>query len=671
MTNKGIIKRTLVGTFMSLALTPGFAEQQDNKASSQSNANEALPKADHAARMQADSRVVFIHPEDKTGGGRSKALYFHRPILAFKKNPNKGTDHPIIWEQAPYGSDYMSISLKVVLTTEKFRKLAPFAVKEQDTKLEVTNPELRVDQIVVDRWPIKLLRFDVKQNFPGKNYGSAFDLESLAAAPDVVDVKIKIPSDQYDLFLKDLQKDNIDFVPEYTFSNVITAFAQVSQGFTNSISTKIEDVLENQDLQEGDPIFQSSKRELRTAIRNKVDTVISVTDQSIVEMITVPDISTQLLKTEPTTFEELAKDPDLLSKVEAYLAPTIRKMGYTKVETNRETDTQTSTDEKKLTFKKDPNVVITDKDINKLEKEHKVVVTTSDDKDVIQAQEIEISYIRQGWRENITSAMTQAFIAKGVDKSFKRYTPIPSSFTLARFEAALGNNETLTSIFTNVPKGTVLCGIYDHVPPGWEPLDGTSERKFPDADWVPEKLENSNLPNLSGKFVRGAAGKENIGKEWQDGEITVPSQPIPGDAFSLTKDKDVLALGIPSKLQFPRVGHRIHRSKAKRQDAMPEKLWIGRLTQSNENVDFFQTVHWQLVALKPDSKQSIIPMDGQGRIDSKGENFHYFGSVRTVIKIADNNGIAGNYDTKPVPVDMSKEKHQPPHVQLQCILKMD
>jgi len=494
------------------------------------SANEALPRLESSAEMlMPDGRYVTIHRDAGVDGESNRAIYFHRPIFAFKLNSSNENGHQLIWRKVTEG-EFTFFELQVFLSTPSLRQTAATAARSQDTKLSVGADQATDAAIEVKRWPIKILRMTAENVLTGEVYASTHAPRSRRAEGDLVKVRFRIASDKYDELITALEAGDIQFIPEYTFNNAITAFAQNSTDVSGKLVVELENSLQASMVIEGGPIFQKDRASLENTVRNIVTSTISATDASILGSVQSSDILSKLLTSETELLEDLAKNPELLARVDDYLRPIIREMDFSKVTTDSETDTESDTVTAVLKYEKVGSGTVTAEDKRVLQREHKVVLTESENRKVIEPYSIDVSYIRSGWQENVVNIVFSAFIAKGRDESFFEDTPVSSEFTEETLQEVVETSSAELSPYTAYHKGFTICSFRRDLPTGFERLDGN--KKFPNETWLPAHLRGAIMPDMRDTFVRGATSSSDIASVDRDNILTIPQAVIDGGNFN-------------------------------------------------------------------------------------------------------------------------------------------
>ena len=228
-------------------------------------ANEVLPSIQAAADLELpDGRNITIHREAQTGQKRKGAIYFHRPIFAFIKNPDNKLEHPIFWDKIEYDNNIF-ISLHLLLSTLEFRELCSAAVIEEDPSLQIEKPEIKESDINVRPWPLKILKLEAKHALTGRKFGESLE-ESLRTTGNKVEVSIKIPSKNYPDFMKALNNERLKFSPSYTFENLIVASGSSATQITGEVSLAVNNIMNSHRLMEDKPIFQRDKSKLENIL---------------------------------------------------------------------------------------------------------------------------------------------------------------------------------------------------------------------------------------------------------------------------------------------------------------------------------------------------------------------------------------------------------------------
>lgn len=505
---------------------------------SASNVNEAFPTTLESASLGLpDGRNITIHREALVNGQRSNAIYFHRPLFAFVKNPDAETQsHPIIWDQIEY-EDHVYLGMKLVLSTPEFRELARGAVIEEDSLIRVEKPEIQERDIDVRAWPLTLLRFQARHSLVGKEYGVSLP-DSLRTSGDEIEISMKIPISEYPEFLSTLQNDRIKFSPSYTFSNAIVAFAQSATKISSEVSVAIDNALQSAQIEEGTPIFQKDAKRLRNVLRQSIVTTIRATDSAVLAHISPQDISGQILRPETTTFSDIEGNKELLEKVSAYLTPIIRKMSAenTTTDENNETTTDTKTKSIGLGYGAvgfSGEVKLSDEQIKTLEKKHNVVFKETEDKDIIEPHSIDISYIRESWQDSLVDIFQTIYLATGRNNTFQTDSSIRANFTADKLQGDIDANRIIVSPYNRVPKGIPMLSFRADVPKGWIALDGSTN--WPKENWVQKHLRGKPVPDMRGAFARGAKNTAEVGLVREGGKITVDKKniEIQGSSFNL------------------------------------------------------------------------------------------------------------------------------------------
>lgn len=512
--------------------------QTNGQSISGSNANEVLPSLQSSADLELpDGRNITIHRDANIGSIGSRAIYFHRPIFAFIQNPlasDSNIDHPLIYDKVEMDNN-VYINLRLILSTPEFRELARAAVIEEDPTVYQINSTVQEREIDVRPWPLKLLRLEVYHRLTGASYGVSIP-KSLRTSGDTIDVVFKFPVEKYDLFLDNLKNDQIEFSPSYTFNNAIVAFAQSATKISGEVSASISNALQSSQIEEGKPIFQADVQKLKNSLQQTITTTIRGTDISVLAHIKPQSITEQILKPIDMTFEEISKDKNLLAKVEAYLAPIVRKMSKDNDETTELNDK--TVDTKKQTTKvgygktgPDANVELSDEQVKTLENKHKIVFKQKESKDVLEAHSIEINYVREGWQNSLVDIFQTIYLATGSDASFSTDSPIRASFTKLMLNESISSESIIVSPYSRVPRGTSLLSFRADIPKGWIALDGSSN--WPSESWVPKHLQGKPVPDMRGAFARGAKSSAEIGKVHNSSKITIPQQILSLKASSL------------------------------------------------------------------------------------------------------------------------------------------
>lgn len=465
----GILMASTVLVTSSLAIAEDSG-QNILSGSKAANSNEVLPNLQASANLTTpDGRNITIHREAQTGAARSSAIYFHRPLFAFVPNPDtQNTDHSILWDKVEE-EGHMYVKLKLVLSTPEFRELARAAVIEDDPSIFADKQGIKERDIDVRPWPLKLLRLSAKNGLTGRTYGESLP-ESLRTAGDQIDVNLKIPTDKYDDFLNKLQNNRIKFSPSYTFSNSIVAFAQSATTISSDVTVTIDQALQTIQADEGQPIFQDDVRKLKNLLRQEITSTIRATDSQVLAHVTPHDISSQILKPTEVKFSTLDGNKDLLAKVEAYLAPIVRKMGQDNTDTKEKNDTTVDTQKQKLKLGASAatgasgSIELDKEQVKTLEKKHKVILTQSEDKNVIEPHSIEINYVREGWQSSLVDIFKTVYLSTGRDGSFQTDSPVLSSFTIDKLNEAIGNETIVISPYNRVPRGVPMLSFRADIP---------------------------------------------------------------------------------------------------------------------------------------------------------------------------------------------------------------
>ena len=430
------------------------------------------PSSESAAQLRLGSgRVITIHREDRVGPIRSGALYFHKPLFVFRDNDQREIDHPIIWNKVHDG-DSVFIAMKLLTTSSEFVELAKAAVLEQDAALAIEQPEVISRDVDVMHWPLRRLHLEFEHILTGTDYGATFDLKDISSQNDVVDIRVKIDAERYEEFIENLNAGNIQVTPFYTFLNRRVAFAQSEVRFSGDIAVQIANELSSDNVQEGEPIFQSEARELKNSIRQKLVTIIQASDADALQYVSPLDISNQLFTAETINLSDLEPSDPLLDKVESYLVAQINQIKSSRSNESRQTETDTNTNSTSVVLKEKPEVTISSEDIERLENEHKVKFSYEEDTGRYVPQEIEVTVVRSGWQDNITDIIQTINFAKGSSREVTEGTPFPTNYTEDRLYEDMSVERVLPTPFAGVPKGVALCSFRRDVPRGWIVLDG-------------------------------------------------------------------------------------------------------------------------------------------------------------------------------------------------------
>ena len=525
----------IVGSLLLMVCSLSSAADIASSADYAGNSNEVLPRLESAARLALpDGRNVTVHREAQSGGQRSKAIYFHRPIFSFDikqkvHEPISSLDAPIVWDKEQRDG-YEYLLLRVTLSSPEFRELARTAVIEQDPSIRVELPSISERDIDVRPWPLKLLRLEARHALTGEEFGTSIP-KPLGASGDKIDVSLKVPTEKLSAFVQALRSGRLEFFPSYTFENSVIAFGQAATRISGEVSVGIKNSLRSQNLEEGRPILQSERRELETELRQTVLTAIRATDSSVLAHLGSDDISDQLFTSKQVPFSELDDGSTLLKRVEAYLAPIIRQMSQENEDIQQATQTSESKATKDVSFGASgagPNISgkLTDEQIDILTNDHRIRFKSTENSQVLEASTIEVSFLRSGWQNNIFESFRTVYLAVGRDSSFFPDSPIGASFTTEKLVEILGQGRMEVAPHALVPRGVILCSLRSDVPKGFVSLTGKDLPTLPNESWVHERLRGKAAPNLAGVYLRGAEDPSQIGQVSADGKYIIPEVTI-------------------------------------------------------------------------------------------------------------------------------------------------
>ncbi|MCX6620766.1 MAG: hypothetical protein NTY38_06745 [Acidobacteria bacterium] len=495
-----------------------------------------------------DGRSITIHAEEEsTKAGNSDRVFFHKPIFAFEENPVAVDNLPsLFWAEETEGG-FVYMQVRLVLSSPEVREAAKAAIRAQYRSLQ-SPPSASDPTIEVNPWPAKILRLQAQNSTTYDSYGSAVS-GALNTAGDVVEMNLAVPQDKYKRFIDAIKSNRVTFSPSYTFENAIIAIGRSSLEVSAKVSQGVSELLNSKQVKAGEPIFQDNASQLTSDLDQRIVQTIQATDATILSKIPSVNISGFVLEPpKVVTLDSMRANQDnaLLGSVKKYIEAVANKVSTTRKTTNQNQESKESESTKKLGGSygsQGPgiSVDITDKDKTTLTNTYGIEFTESSDKTVIEPHSIRIQYLRSSWQQNFTEIIQRAYLAVGVSREFEFDSSFKAAFTRAALERTLPQSLLSAVPFSGIQNGMAFCSFAETVPSGFVALDG-SEVYFRYETWVPTTLRGKRIPDMRGKFARGATVSNEIGKPFTDGKITVPGDKIDGAGFKLSSTGTLGAL---------------------------------------------------------------------------------------------------------------------------------
>lgn len=617
------------------------------KAQDWASANETLPSLDKSAELPLpDEREISIH---KSAGTKelTRAVYFHRPVFAFIENTNnedgESFGHTLFWDKETLDGE-VYILFKTRLSSPQIRELARTAVIEQDVELQTSrNPEFSDLDVEVRPWPIKLLRLEVKRRLVSSTYGDG-TTDTLRSSGDDIEIVLKVPESTYPEFLEALKGNRVNFHPSYTYDNVIVAFGQTSQAVSGEISTAINNVLTSAQIERGGVIGQDDAANISETLRQSITTTIRATDPNVLAHIKPQDVAKLVIQPKKIEFRNLVGNSDLVNSVDSYLEPLKRDLKQIEEESNSATDATESNQSEEITLKLKGSygfasgsgeIKMTDEQKRKLENEHKVGFRKVEKSEEYELHYIEVSFVRDLWQENLVTTFQDIYLATGRDDSFQNDSPFRASFTVAELDDASEANDIVFSPNALVPRGVPMCSVRSNVPKGFVLLDG--QGLFPNENWVASDLRGNSLPDMRGKFLRGAQIEEQSGTLVSDSSITIPSSSVPASSFQIQGAGSAGAFG---------QAREIYRYNAEYQPVFD--------SASSPPTGFY---------LRSGSTGGGLFYDAGEKVNGKPEH-------ASIVGISTSYTLSGSHTIPDRIVDLSLPANQPPHFNCQWIMRV-
>ncbi len=262
------------------------------------------------------TRKIEIYRGSQSRVVEGERPFYHKPVLAFKRNPNPINGLPnIIFSVDSEANTKGLIEVKfyVILSSDKFLNVCA----------QTVGKKLNLSKVLIRPWPIKQM---VVQCYRNNELLAELYTKSLAGMYHTIPFTLEFTQEKFQRFLRYF--DQLSFVFKYTYSNKREYALSTNLDSTEAIQLAINRTLSSQQKESHAPIFQKEERDLRQSISQSISRTSRIEHPDLLPLLNNMHANTMLnLLTRKKTIyidDLTATDPVRISLVK-YLKPLLRK----------------------------------------------------------------------------------------------------------------------------------------------------------------------------------------------------------------------------------------------------------------------------------------------------------------------------------------------------------
>ncbi len=528
--------------------------------------DDVYPDAFSPAEVDIDlpnggKRTIGIQKQNPSSLSKVKGRYFHAPLLQFVEPEKQHDGYPaFVWDLDTDSSADGTVALyfKMLTSTPDLRMRCRDAVLRDDREAALAGGATP-DDVHVMRWPIKHAVIACKNTSTGELLAVA-QTDNLRAEGDEFTFMMNFGPEELRKFKRFTASKRLVFVFSYCFKAVTTYGGSVDLKGVRNAKLVASQKLRSEQVEGKEPIFQSEANEAIRHVYLSVQKTMRVTHKDLIPLLDQPNLYQKLFADDgQITFKDLkAGDEQTALMLAAYLKPHLEQLRESyggeksdiKIHEDKLGEGNSSGSGAKaglglpLPLPIPISLSLGGELSNSSTKTREVLDRIEEatgskwayDKatERFRPHSIKKLKFQSGADQVLIDETTTAFLSVGAENRYLEDTPIPITFTTKTVD--VGHRSDLGP-YAGVPLGAVIPFFGSKLPKGYRWCKGTSEdpkNVFPNADWVPQHLRGSPLPDMRGEILGGARLAQDVGQLWPGYTLDFS---VDGSHFTLPEGK--------------------------------------------------------------------------------------------------------------------------------------